>query len=166
MTKTAAALAMLLLVSGCAGMEPVSEADNTITQVYDATGIRKDQMFDLTKIWIAENFRSAKSVIEYENKSDGMVIGNGVIPYPCSGLGCAGRGDWTVPFTMKVEMKDDKFRLTFLNIRMKWPALQYRGAYDGPVRVKAEMDEIKPKLLNLGDQLAESMRKNTIKTNW
>jgi len=144
--------------------------DRTIEQVFEAPGYSKEQIFSSTKIWIAENFRSSKSVLEYENKDSGTIIGNGIIPYPCSGLGCMVQGDWKVPFTMRVDIKDQKFRLTFTNLRLSWPAdnskYGVRTAYDGPIGRQGAFDAISPVLLKFGDDIIASFGKDTIKSDW
>lgn len=150
--------ALVVVVSGCAGMQPVSEADRTFNAVFEVPDSSKDKIFTATKIWIAENFRSAKSVIEYENKEEGTLIGNGVIPYPCSGLECVAKADWSVPFTLRVDIKDQKFKLTFSNIKLSWPpsynsTFGAQSGHDGPVSQQGDLDAIKPKLLDFGNEL-------------
>lgn len=158
------------LLSGCAGMQPISEADRTFNAVYEVPEATKEKIFTATKIWIAENFRSAKAVIEYENKEEGTLIGNGVIPYPCSGLDCVAKGNWTVPFTMRVDMKDQKFKLTFTNISIARPPLYANGVYypagNDPIHLQGDLDSIKPRLLSFGNELITSIRNNTGPKNW
>ncbi|MDC7708381.1 DUF4468 domain-containing protein [Vogesella indigofera] len=161
------------LLTGCASMqyEPVSENDRTITTIIEANGLKKEKIFNGTKIWIAENFKSAKQVIEYENKEDGTIIGNGVINYPCQGgMDCIVKADWKVPFTVRVDTKDEKFRLTFTNINLSWPASYNSGilspAYNGPVHNKYDLDVIKPKLLNFGNEINQSLKGNSATSNW
>ena len=89
-----AILGVALALNGCAGMQPVAETDRTFERVVEAPGYSKDQIYNSTKIWVAENFRSAKSVIELDSKEDGIIIGNGVIQYPCSGMECMANSDW------------------------------------------------------------------------
>jgi hypothetical protein len=160
-----------LFLVGCAGLQPIADVDHTFERIVEAPGYSKEQIFNGTKIWIAENFRSAKAVLEYENKDAGMLIGNGIIPYPCSGLECIAKVNWKVPFTMRVDIKDQKFRLTFSNLRLSWPSSYNRtyGAqpgYDGPIRTQGDLDTIKPELLKFGDQLLASFRKNKGKSDW
>ena len=159
------------LVTGCAGMQPISEADKTIERVVEAPNYSKDQIFSATKIWVAENFKSAKSVIEYENKEEGTIIGNGVIAYPCSGMDCLAKSDWKVPFTMRVDMKNEKFKLTFTNMQLAWPAsvsgATYTRANDGsPIYYQGDIDKIKPALLKFGYELQASMNNNKKSSNW
>ena len=171
MFRAFVAAILLVLVSGCAGMQQVTEADRTLDGVFEASGFSKDQIFTATKIWIAENFRSAKSVIEYENKEEGTLIGNGIIPYPCSGLEHITKADWTVSFTMRVDIKDQKFKLTFSNVRLSWPpsynsTFGSQRGHDGPVRLQGDMDAIEPKLLSFGNALLVSMSSNKKAKDW
>jgi hypothetical protein len=155
-----------LTLFGCAGMHPVAETDRSFERIVEVTGYSKDQIYSFSKIWVAENFKSAKAVIEYDNKEEGVIIGNGVIPYPCSGgLSCMGTADWKVPFTMRIDIKDQKFRLTFSNIRLVWPDAPGRPAYDGPPNQRG-MDPIRPALLKFVDEIIASMGKNKDKSDW
>jgi hypothetical protein len=164
-----AIIGVTLFLNGCTST-PVAEADRTFERVVEAPGYSKDRIYSSTKIWIAENFKSAKSVIELDSKEDGIIIGNGVIQYPCSDMGCSLKSDWKVPFTMRVDIKDQKFKISFSNIRMFWPATYRSGivspAYDGPVTNQSSMNEIKPALLKFGDEILASMNSNRSKSNW
>ncbi len=159
------------LLSGCAGMEPVGDADQTLSVVHEIPGVTKDRIFESSKIWIAENFRSAKKVIEYENKTDGVLIGNGSIKMPCSGLECLAKSDWTASFTMRVDMKDDKIRLTYTNLGLSWPpkysfTTGSQPGYDGPVNTMGDLTAIKTSLLDLGNKLAQSIRDGKKPQSW
>ena len=162
---------LFLFLLGCAGLQPITNADRTFEIVVNAPGYSKEQIFNGTKIWIAENFNSAKAVLEYEDRVAGVLIGNGIIPYPCRGLECIGREDWKVPFTMRVDIKDQKFRLTFSNLHVSWPPSYSRtyGAIPGnnvPIGTRNTLDAVRPRLLNLGDQLLDSLGKEKGKTDW
>lgn len=159
-----------LVMGGCASMQPVAEADRTFERVVEAPSYSKDQIYTSTKIWIAENFKSAKSVIELDSKEDGIIIGNGIIQYPCSGMDCLTKSGWKVPFTMRVDIKDQKFKISFSNIKLSWPASYSSGisspAYDGPVNSQGDMDAIKPALLKFGDEILASINSSKSKSDW
>ncbi len=165
-----ATVGVALALSGCAGMQPVAETDRTFERIVEAPDYSKDQIYNSTKIWIAENFKSAKSVIEIDSKEDGIIIGNGIIQYPCSGMECLAKSDWKVPFTMRVDMKDQKFRISFFNIKLSWPASYSSGilspAYDGPVNSQGDMNAIKPALLKFGDEIMASIDYSKSKSDW
>lgn len=151
-----AMLGITLTLGGCAGMEPIPEADKTFDRVIEAPGYTKDQIYSQTKIWIAENFKSAKSVIELDSRDDGVIIGNGIMPYPCN-VGCTG---WKVPFQMRVDIKDQKFKLSFSQITLVIP-----GTMNGFPPPRAFV-EIKPALLAYGDRILASMHKSSNKSEW
>lgn len=140
-----------------------SYKDGTIKKIFDALGYSKEQIFDGAKIWISENFRSAKAVLEYENKETGIIIGNGNIPFPCQGWKCMGTGGWKLSFTMRTDIKDQKFRLTFTNLRVFGTD---RGLYDGPIGRESTFNEVKDKLSDFGNQMLASFKKEKSKDNW
>lgn len=167
----AALLAAATMSGGMAAAADLTEEQRTIAQVFDAPGANKAAVYTAGRQWIAENFRSAKAVIEYESQADGTIIGKGFIPYPCaSGWECLGKPDWTVPFTLRFEAKDERFRLTFSDLRIQWPAKFANGvtqpAFDGPVRKQKDMDKIRPQLLLMGKGIQASMTASASSDNW
>jgi len=162
---------IFFLFTGCAGMQPITEANRTFEKVYEAPSYSREEIFNGTKVWIAENFKSAKAVLEYENKDTGTIIGNGIISYPCNGLECITKADWKVPFTMRVDIKDQKFRLTFSNLHLSWPpsynrTLGAQPGHDGPIGTQSDLDAVKPELLKFGNQILASFRQEKIKSDW
>lgn len=156
----------LVGLSGCAGMAQVDQSQLTFDRVVDVPGASKDKIYDGTRMWIAENFHSAKAVLEYENKEQGTLIGNGNIKYPCQGIDCLAKSDWSVHFTMRVDTKDGRFKLAFSNLRLSWPASSMMPANNVPLRTQGELDTIKPALLAYGDNIRESLNKGAAKANW
>jgi hypothetical protein len=148
----------------------LTDEDRRIEQVYEVPGHTRDQIYSAARMWIAENFKSAKAVIEYENKEEGTLIGNGIIQYPCSGFSCVLKEDWTVPFTMRVETKEGRFRVTFTNIHLAWPARYSSGistaASDFPVRRQKDIEIIRPKLLEMGEAVKAAVIRNENSSNW
>jgi len=162
--------AALCLVTAIGVAKDLTEEEMKTEKVYDVPGFKRDQIFTSSRMWIAENFRSAKAVIEYENKDEGTIIGNGNIKYPCKNIECLAKADWRVSFTMRVDTKDDKFRLTFTNVHLTWPAQYLNGvatpAADLPVKRASDMDKIRPKLLELGDSIQAAVTKGAASNDW
>lgn len=160
----------ILLLNGCAGMERVREEDKSFSQVYETPGVKKDVLYEKVRIWMAQSFGSSKAVIEYENKLEGSIIGNGVTKYPCEGLECVAKYDWTVPFTIRVDTKDDRFRLTYSRLRIAWPAkrdtLGYHEAKDFEMWKQGDFDSIKPVLLSVGENIRSSVYNDVKSNNW
>ena len=143
-----------------------SYEEGTIKKIFDAPSYSKEQIFNGAKIWISENFRSAKAVLEYENKETGTIIGNGITSYPCQGWSCLGTSDWKVSFTMRVDIKDQKFRLTFTNLRLSWPSVPGRPATENEPISKRGFNDIKDKLSDFGNQMLNSFKKTKNNDNW
>jgi hypothetical protein len=83
-------------------------ADQLIIQKIISSEKTKNQIFDSCMEWITKNFRSAKAVIQYQDKNEGKIICKGytVIKY---GMGIPA----DTYFTLSIEMKDNKARITF-----------------------------------------------------
>lgn len=164
-------IVLLISLVGCAGMEQASESELTIQGVVKVSGFTKDQIYNQVKIYIAENFKSAKAVIEHDDKESGTLIGNGIINYPCGGLDCVGKGDWKVHFTMRVDTKDEKFRATFSNLILSWPSsynstFGYQKGKEVPVWQKGDVQKIRPELLKIAAKIKESIVNSKTKEKW
>lgn len=146
----------------------LTDEDRTVVQVYEAPGYTSDQVHTAARMWIAQKFESAQAVIEYENKEEGVIIGNGLVSYPCTGgFACSIRAEaWRVAFTMKVESKDGRFRVTFTNVRLAVPAYNYTAAREVPIADPKDMVNIRAKLLDLGNEIVASMDQVQASDDW
>lgn len=99
-----------------AAKEPLQE----VSQVVELPDLSQKQIFDSSKIWVAKTFKSANSVIQYEDSATGTIIGKGNMPYPCSNAWkCLAFSNQIVLFTLKIDTKDNKARVTFNDLRTK-----------------------------------------------
>lgn len=166
----ALSLSILLFLTGCAAeMMPGQYLDGevvTFERIVEAPGFDEDEIYTGTKIWIAENFRSAKAVIELDSKEQGLIIGNGIIDYPCEGIECLDSGSNTVRFTMRVDIKEGKFRITFTNINIHHPPISGYGSFDTPVQFKVQKERLEPRLLSYGDRILESIKNSKSQQDW
>jgi transcription antitermination factor NusA-like protein len=78
----------------------------------------KSEIYDQTVVWIAENFKSSKAVIEMKDKDLGVIIGNASMDVNISLTKWLPAVYSPFTFKMKVEMKDEKLRMTFNNVKM------------------------------------------------
>jgi len=160
----------LVALIGCAGLQPVKQEDLTIQQVVEVPGFTKYQIYDYCKIWVAENFRSAKAVIEHDDRENCCLIGNGIVKYPCHGLECIAKHDWEVHFTMRIDTKDGKFRQTFSNLQLSWPArvdsLGYHPAHRGPIATQGDLAKVKPALLEMTNQIKFAIGTEKKEADW
>ena len=149
---------------------PLTEKEKEISGIYEATGYKKDELFNAINVWLAENYNSSKDVIQYSNLKQGVLIGKGNIAYPCDGFSCVAKHDWKIHYTAKIDVKDEKFRLTFDNLQLSWPASHSGGvtssAYKGPLTKKDDYDLLRPVLLKQGESIKASLHSSVSSDNW
>ena len=131
-------------------LERATPQDMIVQQVFETPDVSKEKIVTIAKRWVAENFQSAKSAIDLDNPAEGLLIVKGVIPYPCEGFECVAKSSWGVAFTMSMEAKDSRFRLTFTNVRMDINNTEFWQ--------KSAWTAIRPKLLGLGDEIKAAIQ--------
>lgn len=75
----------------------------------------KASHFGKAKLWVANTFRSAQDVIQYESAQEGKLLCRGVFAINTTGMGANGTIHRTqagfVSFTMEISIKDDRCRI-------------------------------------------------------
>jgi hypothetical protein len=151
-TKYAAVCVAVLTICGCASLERVANPDADISKVIDVDK-SKGAIFDLTMQFIAENFKSAKSVIEYQDREAGRIVGNGTT------FVSDGMMDRPASFTMIIDIKDKKFRVTYKSLRyqagtaLPWGPIEYVTPYNSMV---GQLDGITDHLRRYVESSAET----------
>jgi len=155
--------AILLMLAGSGSafalFERATEEDKIVQAVYEAPAASKDQILATTRLWIAENFRSAKQVIDHEDAASGLLIAKGAIPYPCEGFECVAKSQWRVLFTMRMEARDGRYRLTFTNLLLSMPE-------EAEPWQKSAYDAMRPKLLEIGEAIKTSISAPKTTKDW
>src|SRR5262249_29962950 len=123
----------------------------------EAPGTPKERIFDATKAWFTDTLRAESKSIEYENRQEATLVASATIPCPCSGADCIGKHDWKLPFTMRVDIKDARFTVSFSNVRLTWPEISYRSAYSGPVQPYGKWDTVKAHFQSLGTEIQQAV---------
>ena len=110
-------LGMLAVValSGCAGVMPMDTKDMQVQRVIEVPATNKDTLFDKSRMWYASAFRKANAVIQYENKENGRIMGNGIISITELG---ASRD---LRISVETEVKDNKSRITVSGLSLSDP---------------------------------------------
>jgi len=159
-------LAVCLALVGCAVEPQLPESALRVEQVVQLPGKNQQQIYQGVKLWLAQTFRSAKAVIELDDPQNGVVVGNGIIDYPCV-TGCMGTTGWRVAFSMRIDMKDQKARVAFTGLRILIPPQAgIHGPMDNPVWSQKDMDNIRPGLLALADSLGKGIVAAEPNGNW
>lgn len=78
-------------------------------EVLELPGHSKDQLYIRANSWFVETFNSAESVIEFQDKEAGKLMGKYIFSYS------EGVYTYNVKQTVDVEMKDDKVRVRITN---------------------------------------------------
>lgn len=146
-----------LIFIGCAGMQPATESERNIVYTVDVPNSSKDEIYLSVRKWIAQTFRSAKAVIELDDPDSGTLIGNGTVQEPCDAC-LYSVAD--VLFTMQIDVKDNKFRISFSNLQ--------RRSSEGSKQIITQysLEKTKPKLLSFGDDIAAFINKDKKSSDW
>lgn len=133
-------VSVFALISGCASTKPMSTSETQIQKIVDVKGASKNQLFDKSRMWYASTFKSANAVIQYENKENGTIMGNGNI---------TANGVWRLMISITTEVKDEKARITIIgtsvsnNRNAEEPVtMWYWGSFKSPVESLANEYEI------------------------
>ncbi len=180
MTKIVTILFLALTLAGCAHTRALPPAELAVQRVVEAPGMSKEQILDRTKLWFARTFRqsmsgwvdqnSRRTVLQYENDEKGVLIGNGAILYPHGGLSFESyKTGWEVRFTLEVDARDGRARITFSNLDMFVPSVicgyysYATSSYETPLYAD-EFAKVKPAFEGLADQFGAYL--NTPEGKW
>lgn len=155
------AVFVIFILSGCTIPRPLTEEESTIQKVVEVPGYNKSQIFERSKMWFAENFKTAKSVIEYDNKDEGILIGKGVMALPVSDIRAMSTLPWRFKFTVKEEAKDNRFRLTYTNLVVIDGTGSEQAAWTDD-----DYSKVKPILLKMADDISTSIQSQTKNDKW
>jgi len=102
---------------------------------------------------MAKSFKSSKQVIQYQDKDEGIIVGKGFIGITYT---LFPMDTW---FTMTIEIKDNKARVTFEDIYIS-QKVNYQ-TQETPVTNKAQMDKVRPELEKLITDLSDYLQKGS-----
>lgn len=159
------------LVGCMTPMTPTQQDMPDITQVIEVPNKPKDQIFEESKIWIAQSFKSANNVIQYADKGTGSIIGKGNIKYPCDGLiDCGAFGNDNVNFTMKIDTKDNKARVVISDVT-RTNLTYVQGGINNigkevPISIVEHQEKIATKLNGVIEQYKTAITSDKSSTNW
>ena len=85
----------------------------TYTQVIEAPGKTKEQLYILLNYWYSATFSSGEAVIQLNDKDAGVIIGKGFIESIASHTGGMNRYTVHLEPIIKTDIKDNKIRITY-----------------------------------------------------
>ena len=154
-------IVLILLLGGCSGgLTPAPNSEKTINVVVDIPSQTKMTLLADTKVWMEKYFTAESDPVLYRDPSEGVIVGNGQINYPCSWILCATKGDWRVSFEMHVRIQATDIETIFRNIQLISPSSENRSGMVGPVWSQRDMNAIRPKLMELHQGLIRYLNRS------
>jgi hypothetical protein len=158
----------MLVLAGCTclGGPRAPESELTIRRTVDIPGYTQEQIYDEAKAWSVKKF--GKRGIQRDNKKAGVLVSTAAMGYRGFWKGLLSMSSKIVKFRMKLEAEDDMFHLTFDDLRIaetntshhvgEYGSFSYPYKMEYPVSRQDDLDEIKPKLHEIGDKMAEAIQ--------
>lgn len=112
-------LGFLILLTGCATIPIITYPPESRIISVDSN---KAELFKRSMIWMAKTFRSAKAVIEYQDKEYGVIVGNGYSLISLEPLDEWGYiENYKMSYTLIIEAQDNRVRIIMDNIDFTKP---------------------------------------------
>jgi hypothetical protein len=119
----------------CQDIFPKDEKGNIVyTEIVNVDSTNLKELYVRAHTWFANNFKSAKSVIQLDDKEAGKIIGKGYflagIPKSNSGV-VKSAISVSVYFTVDIQVKDGRYRYLFSDFScIRFEATEYETTYD------------------------------------
>lgn len=151
----ATAAASILSLTGCATIEQAKKPPMTqYEKIVEVPNTSKDEIYEGARQWFAKSFRDSNSVLRYQDKESGSIIGKGNAKMPCSGMACLGTPR-NLQFTVKVDAKDNRARVTFDDLMIHTPYNYNSGMSIPESTSKLLLDEEKENAKKLLDSTVD-----------
>ncbi len=89
----------------------------TLTEIVKVEGVSKEELYNRAKVWFVRNFKSAKNVIQLDDKVAGKIIGKGNIPYDAPAFNPGTNFSGYFELMLTVELKDGRFRYSIEDLQ-------------------------------------------------
>lgn len=90
------------------GLEPYS-----FTEVVKAESKTANELYYLSKIWMADTYKNAKEVIQMEDAANHTIVGKGAIRYTSKVFVGGSATTGIVKYTIKIMAKDGRYKYEF-----------------------------------------------------
>jgi hypothetical protein len=139
----------------------VSDEERRFEKVIDIPHLSQNDIYVKANAWFVETFRSAKSVIQFQDKENGKIMGNYVFDY--------GEGVYTydVRQTISIDVKDKRIRIIINDPYFKVTSglgQQYHDTAYKPLATRAGIDRATKEWNELSNSL--SLYLNTKNDEW
>jgi hypothetical protein len=163
---------LILLFTGCAVHRPVPPEKMIISREAELPGMSNGIIFDKSRVWIERHLYSKRTIIDFADRAEGVIVANGYVEYPASGkIEAIEMVQYTISFTMREEIKHSSVTITFYNLLLDvppryyrssrfWPMDQYFPGYSVPITERADFEAAQRGLPPIADRLIEYLKQN------
>lgn len=112
--RTSILVFIALILSGCMSTQqqhPIYRPVE-IVEVINVQNKSKEEIYNATRQWFSQYFVSGESVIDYEDKKEGVIIGNGISNNGSNSQMGIVISKFSFEYTIRIDTKDNKFKTT------------------------------------------------------
>jgi hypothetical protein len=113
-------VATLLATLAAALIAASAGAQGMTVEIIRGAPLPKDSLFTQAVLWIAENIRSPRSVIQFQDRDLGTIVGNGSYDMSIDGglLPFLSPVNVPVSYKVRIDVRDYRYRMTFSDVRL------------------------------------------------
>jgi hypothetical protein len=148
-------LFILVVISSCSSFQVGSPEERSVQYIHELT-LDKNEIFGKSIVWLAKVFVDSKEVLEVKDKEAGNIVGKGTVTFlnvlvdiPCR-------------FTFVMEIKDNKYRITYSDFTGMWGELHNMPR---PLE-KTYIEQIKTKIAILDNDLFNFLIETKSTESW
>jgi hypothetical protein len=145
------------LLYGCGSMmgSAAPEDQRRYEQIIDVSKLSKSEIYIKANAWFVETFNSAESVIEFQDKESGKIMGKYVFQYN------EGLYNYVVRQTISIDTRDSKVRIVISDPYFKITSgmgQHYSNAQYQPLKTQTGIKKARVRWEELSNELAEYLR--------
>ncbi|PSW82252.1 DUF4468 domain-containing protein [Photobacterium angustum] len=156
--KTIGCIAVITMLSGCQTVsvyEPVE-----VTKIVNIPNHTQSNIYNKTRQWFSQYFVSGKSVVDYEDKETGTIIGNAIAS---NGTDPSGLIKYDFEYNIRIDTKDNKFRA--MTTIVKHTNTDYTRTYDAVAITKERQADAEKKVSDIVNQIKSYVIDNETNAN-
>ena len=128
-------ISILFIVSGCAALNgpKAPESDKSIENIINLDGKSQDDIYISANGWFVDNFNSAESVIQFQDKEAGKIMGKYIFELQESTY------FFRIKSTISIDIKDNKARVKIYDPMVAVVGDALNGIYPEAPSYKSEI---------------------------
>jgi hypothetical protein len=153
---------------------PLKDGKVNYSGVVNVDSVNKTELYNRAKHWLVETYKSAKDVIQIDDKENGEVIGKVFFEIYWTNTFYSGL-NINIWHTLKIQVKDGRFRYEITDFSVKYSYIYHGLNYvDAPLETwnSARPENLKKVLLHVDEKMQEMVlslknyMKKPMNNNW